>query len=236
MAKVTLGIGMSHTPRLVSEPEDWLHFDSFGDGMGGFLDVDGVWITGNELKAKYGNSYADQATMPIWKERYAMARKAIGRLAASVGEAKIDVMIVLGDDQNELLDKRNYPAVHVFTGDNFKMVDLKARATRRTSGAFPDEVRQRIAKGWFMDGPHTYPNHRPLANEIVKQMLALGITPSIAEEHQTDPTFGYGHGIGIVIQQLLEVQKGRDQQIPLIPILLNTYFPPNQPTPEICWQ
>ncbi|MFT5196121.1 MAG: aromatic ring-opening dioxygenase catalytic subunit (LigB family) [Cellvibrionaceae bacterium] len=75
-----------------------------------------------------------------------------------------------------------------------------------------------------------------LANEIVKQMLVGGMTPSIAAENPADPDYGFGHGFGIVIKQLLEAQKGRDRQIPLVPILLNTYFPPNQPTPAICWQ
>ena len=232
MAKIKLGIGMSHTPRLVSEPADWLHFGSFAGSMGGFLDMDGSWISGPDLIKKYSDQFADQAKLEVWQERYDLAQQSIARLAQAVKDADIDVMIVLGDDQHELFTRGNYPSVFVYSGTSFKMVDSKARAARRGHHGMPEIVRGKIAQGWYMDANHLYPNHKPLAQAIIREMLIAGITPAVADDNPADPSYGMGHAVGIVITKLLQQEK----TIPLVPILLNTYFPPNQPTPTICWQ
>jgi len=41
---------------------------------------------------------------------------------------------------------------------------------------------------------------------------------------------GEGHAFGFVHRRLL-----RDRIVPMLPVVLNTYFPPNQPTPRRCY-
>src|SRR5690606_22598533 len=46
-----------------------------------------------------------------------------------------------------------------------------------------------------------------------------------------DPTkAGFGHAFGFVIKRLF-----RQRSIPVVPVLLNTYFPPNVPTSARCY-
>ena len=47
-----------------------------------------------------------------------------------------------------------------------------------------------------------------------------------------DPTVrGFGHAFGFVIERLM-----KDLDVPLLPVLLNTYFPPNTPTAARCYE
>ena len=41
---------------------------------------------------------------------------------------------------------------------------------------------------------------------------------------------GVGHAFGFVYRRIM-----REKQIPTVPIMLNTYYPPNQPTPKRCY-
>jgi 3-O-methylgallate 3,4-dioxygenase len=41
----------------------------------------------------------------------------------------------------------------------------------------------------------------------------------------------FGHAWGFVHQRLMA-----DRVVPIVPVLLNTYFPPNQPTPARCYR
>ena len=236
MAQITLGIGMSHSPRLVSRPEDWIHFGSFARSMGGFLDIDGNYIPGNEVIAKYSGQYAEQATLAVWQAEYKKARAALAQLVDAVKFHRIDTLIVLGDDQHELLRLDNYPAILVHYGPEFKMVDSAAKAKRRGAGPLPDFLLDQIARGWHMDKDHLYPNRPDLAQNIIAELIADGMTPAVASENDPNPAFGMGHAIGIAISELLGYTPGQPATVPIVPILLNTYFPPNQPTPEICWR
>ena len=45
-----------------------------------------------------------------------------------------------------------------------------------------------------------------------------------------DPTQrGFGHAFGFVIERLM-----KDVDVPMLPVMLNTYFPPNMPTAARC--
>jgi 3-O-methylgallate 3,4-dioxygenase len=45
------------------------------------------------------------------------------------------------------------------------------------------------------------------------------------------PGHGEGHAHAFVRKRLME-----DQDLPVVPVFLNTYYPPNQPTPRRCWK
>ena len=229
MSQIKVGVGMSHTPRLVVPPEQWHHFPSFAQSMGGFVDVDGTIISGETLIAKYEGMFADQATLPSWQRSYAIAQESLKTLNSTIQREALDALIVIGDDQHELLDRTNYPSVLIFCGEMFKMADRYARAAKQ--GQHLSDVAKQMATGFFMDKNYLYPNEVSLAKQIVGAMLQVGMTPAIFDENSPDPVLGVGHAFGVIIKTLLQ-----DIRLPLIPIVVNNYFPPNQPTPEICWR
>ena len=230
MSQITVGIGMSHTPRLIISPEHWHHFPSFAKSMGGFVDVDGRIISGQELIAKYEGEFSDQATLAAWQKCYQITQAALKRLKQTIHREKLDALIVIGDDQHELLNRTNYPSLLVFCGAEFKMADRYARSSKQ-GNSLPSEVVDQMATGFFMDKNHLYPNEAPLAKQIVKEMINTGMTPAIFDENSSDPAYGVGHAFGVVVKTLLQ-----ETGIPIVPIVVNNYFPPNQPTPQICWK
>lgn len=222
---------MSHTPRLVIPPEDWHHFPSFAASMGGFVDVDGEVISGSELIKKYAGQFVEQTKLPAWRAAYQVVEESLVRLKTAVIREKIDAMIVIGDDQHELLTRSNYPSLFVFCGDQFKMADRYARAAKQGGSSLPDAVVDKMATGFFMDKNHLYPSHAPLAKQLVTSLIAAGMTPAVADENMADPALGVGHAFGVIVRTLLE-----DSRLPLVPVVVNNYFPPNQPTPQLCWR
>jgi aromatic ring-opening dioxygenase catalytic subunit (LigB family) len=42
---------------------------------------------------------------------------------------------------------------------------------------------------------------------------------------------GIGHAVSFIYRRIL-----KDKAIPLVPVLINTFFPPNQPTPKRCFE
>ena len=55
-------------------------------------------------------------------------------------------------------------------------------------------------------------------------MTGVGEIPS------TDDSAGLGHAYGAIVTQIMG-----EKPIPMVPIFVNTYFPPNQPTPSRCY-
>ena len=53
----------------------------------------------------------------------------------------------------------------------------------------------------------------------------------IASSNGLPPGHGEGHAHAFVRKRLME-----DQDLPVVPVFLNTYYPPNQPTPRRCYK
>jgi 3-O-methylgallate 3,4-dioxygenase len=74
-----------------------------------------------------------------------------------------------------------------------------------------------------------YPNAAGLA-----QHLLAGLTErefEITRCSQLRENVGIGHAFSFLYRRLWP-----DCQVPIVPVMLNTYFPPNQPTPKRCFQ
>jgi hypothetical protein len=108
------------------------------------------------------------------------------------------------------------PAVAVYRGEEIVNAprDLSRRAEWQRSSAW----------GYFpLDVPETYPCDPELATHIVGSLIDQGFDVS----HVARPPEGrhVGHAFTFVHRRLMN-----GHQIPSIPVMLNTYFPPNQPT------
>jgi len=53
----------------------------------------------------------------------------------------------------------------------------------------------------------------------------------VASSNGLPPGLGEGHAHAFVRKRLME-----DQDLPVVPVFLNTYYPPNQPTPRRCYK
>ena len=82
-----------------------------------------------------------------------------------------------------------------------------------------------------MDVHHEFASAPTFACEVVASLIEQGFDVAVlAEMPSTDESVGLGHAYGAIVTQIM-----REQPIPIVPIFVNTYFPPNQPTPSRCY-
>jgi hypothetical protein len=224
LAKIVLGLGTSHSPLLILGGDDWNL--RAGDDRGGRVPLhtlDGRYVSYEELKSARGEPFGRCATPENFRRQAEGAERALDRLAQSLAAAGPDVVIIVGDDQGELYERDNIPAVAIFHGETLTM-----RPFEHLSINLPWANRE-FWKGYAMDLPHRFPGAPALASDIIRNLVDTGVDVAVANKISDATQRGFGHAIGFPIQRLF-----RGRTYPVIPILLNTYFPPNTPTPKRC--
>src|SRR5688572_19252964 len=120
MADIVLGVGTSHSPLLNSPPEDYpkhAEIDAKGRKL---LDRNGQPKTFGELVAQADPSIKDQITSEVLSERAARCTANVERIARTIADAKLDALIIIGDDQNEQYSDDNMPAILIYAGETIE--------------------------------------------------------------------------------------------------------------------
>jgi hypothetical protein len=139
-------------------------------------------------------------------------------MADRLEAAAPDVVIIVGDDQAELFSFSNMPAISIFYGE--EILTHERHITPQT----PSWITP-VMKGYAMDAVHSFPGHPKLALELIHGLVESDVDIGAAAKVDDPLKAGFGHAYGFIIERLF---KGRS--IPVVPVLLNTYFPPNAPT------
>jgi 3-O-methylgallate 3,4-dioxygenase len=84
-----------------------------------------------------------------------------------------------------------------------------------------------VQRNLGMDG-ETYPCDAALGRHLIESLMDQGF--DVSSSASTPADTGFGHAFAWVAGRLL-----KDHPIPSVPVLLNTYFKPNQPTPSRCY-
>jgi Catalytic LigB subunit of aromatic ring-opening dioxygenase len=93
----------------------------------------------------------------------------------------------------------------------------------------PEWARRATARYYEADAAREYPVDDGLALHLIGELVDREFDPVASDA--LPPGKGEGHAFGFVRKRLME-----DQALPVVPVLINTYFPPNQPTPRRCWK
>jgi hypothetical protein len=218
MARLVGAAGCSHSPLLLAEPRLWMERAEQDRRNPQLYDDGGVHRTYDELEAIVAGALDAQLDRDVWERRYATCRSGIARLHEHLRELRPDAVVVVGDDQLELFDDSNQPAVALYWGDAWVTAELEIHGSE-----FFDVVKA----GYAMDKPRTFAGSGKLAHDLLVGLCANGIDAT-SVGRQPDGR-GFGHAFGFIGEELL------DADVPIVPLLLNTYYPPNQPTPERCW-
>ena len=220
MAQIVLGVGTSHTPMLNAPVGDWGKFIE-RDRIRPHLTRQGRPVSYEELEKLAPPQVRAEITPQAFAEKHQRALAEVERLAAVVRNARLDTLIVVGDDQKELYDDDNMPSVLIYRGDTIRNVPLKSHPG-------PDWARNASAKYFERDVPRDYPVDAKLAGHLIAQLMEdfdLSCASTLADG------YGEGHAFGFVHNRLLA-----GMTVPVLPVFLNTYFPPNQPTPARCYK
>jgi hypothetical protein len=229
LAELVAGIGMSHSPMVVvDDTELWLKYGAADRHSPYLRDTSGAALTFEELEQRNGEQYAEQAAPANLARQHEVTRAAVARVKADFAAARPDVVVVLGDDQMELHDLSNMPGISVYYGDEVRM----GTRSRFRNYKVVDLDRSIYARGVGMDAQHVWPGHAAfgehLIGSLIEQRFDVGAIDGVPE---SEDGAGLGHAFGIVGVQLMDEQK-----VPMVPLFVNNYWPPNQVPPARCWE
>ncbi len=222
MAKVILGIGTSHSPILTLGGEEW-HNRGRADLKNPRLTLaDGRSMSYAELVAERGEPYSKEAVVDNFIALAKRSQAHLDHLAEEIAKASPDVVVIVGDDQAELYTPGNMPAVGVFWGAQI--------ATHSMDDEIPAWMKT-VAEGYAMDGVHLFPGHPDLALDLINGLMDRKVDIAVCKDVPDPRTAGFGHAFGFPIKRLF---GGRS--IPVVPIMLNTYYPPNVLSSDRCFE
>jgi Catalytic LigB subunit of aromatic ring-opening dioxygenase len=222
MAELVLGIGSSHTPLLTLTGEQWQH-RAAADYANKELNLsDGRLLPYEAVLAELGPRAKDVISLEILNAKERACSRALDRLADELERAKPDVVVIVGDDQRELFGPANQPAIAIYHGAEITM-----------SGKYGDEegpgwVRD-MGKGYLMDAAHVVPGAPAFAMQLIQGLMDESFDVATCDRVEEPEKAAFGHAYGFIVKRLF---KGRT--IPVVPVLLNTYYPPNVPTAARC--
>lgn len=218
MAKIVLSMAASHTPMLTLEGRRWSE-RAADDLKNKTLNLsDGRYVSYEELARENGAPYASVATEAKFLEIEAATQKALDYMAVELEKAAPDVVVIVGDDQAELFSLSNMPAVSIYYGQEI-LTHKRHIGPQTPSWVAP------VMKGYAMDDVHSFPGHPDFALELIHGLVESDVDVGAAAKVDDPLKAGFGHAYGFIIDRLF---KGRS--IPVVPVLLNTYYPPNAPT------
>jgi 3-O-methylgallate 3,4-dioxygenase len=222
MAEIVLGIGSSHGPMLTTPPDQWeLRADDDRKNPAHHY-KNRVWTYDELERERAGENFADQLRPEVKQERYDRCQAAIATLARVFEETAPDAVVVVGNDQNEMFWDSPVPTFTVYWGETIPNRLPTAEAAAR----FPPGIRVAMRAN-APDEPVEYPGAPDLGLHILKSIQGEGF--DIASMQKLPPHRGgwvsIPHAFGFIFHRIMG-----DKVPPAVPVVENTFYPPNQPT------
>lgn len=218
MAEIVLGVGSSHSPQLNIPPEHWSVLQE-KDRTDRRFDY-------ATLAARAGPALEAELDPAVWRAKYERCHQAMGRIREAVGRIRPDLLVVVGDDQHEQFLDDNMPMFSVYWGEEI----LVKKAPLRDQSVYGSLEWHRLEQAAFDDEPHTYPGAPAFALHLVEHFRQRGV--DVAACRTLREEIGAGHAFTHLYRRLLP----EGYVAPVVPVMLNAFYPPNPPTPRRCWE
>lgn len=223
MARLVAAFGSSHSIMLASQREDWQHgFKQIDPRNTYYYDRQGNKTDYASLLAQASADTEAMVTPERMGERYDQAQRAMDELRDRIHAARLDVLVLVGDDQTELFRTTNNPAFAIYYGATIR----NARAQLNDGDTWVQRARM-----WRQEpeADRDYPVRADMAEWLIRQLCDRDF--DIAAMDGLEPGQFEGHAFSFIHRRYLQ---GID--LPVIPVIINTFDPPNQPTPRRCVQ
>jgi Catalytic LigB subunit of aromatic ring-opening dioxygenase len=223
MARLVAAFGSSHSIMLTATGEDWISHFRESDRTMPLFDKTGAATSYEKLLAE---APADSESL-VTREKMIVAHErtlaSIAELKRQMGDVQMDALIVIGDDQHELFQDSMMPALALYYGASIR-----------------NEARSEIPPdaGWYRraqmarrepSGDVRYPVHSGLARHLVAGLTEHGF--EVCAVRELAPGESEGHAFSYIHRTYLS-----ERRLPVVPVMLNTYYPPNAMTPARCVQ
>jgi 3-O-methylgallate 3,4-dioxygenase len=227
MAQIVLGIGSSHGPQLGMTPDMWVR-RATADRANPALWYRGKTYTFPELVEARGGpaTFADELSEEKARTRFDACQRAIGHLSETLERVSPDVVVILGDDQHEAFEDDNMPAINIYWGDTIDDAPAESedwgQAYMYTTAPRGNPPSTRVS----------HPTHAGLGKHLIESLIGSGFDIAHSRYLPADRHHGtIGHAFYYVYRRLMN-----NEVVPNVPVLLNTYYPPNQVPVKRCYQ
>jgi 3-O-methylgallate 3,4-dioxygenase len=240
MAQIVAGFGSSHSPLMSLNGRLWaVHSNNDLTNRELVKPPYGKHVTYAELLASADPAIANVANVETYEHRVENIQNGLNALNHTFGQVDPDVVVMFGDDQNELFYFDNYPSIHVYWGDTIKMVprrvpDTASEAAKVSSAAYGTEE-------------HDYPVASDLGLHIIEYLSDHDF--DIAHSRYMRPNYGGIIGPSTWYLDFPRETKPRPQGLghafafpivrwfsgktpAIVPITINTCYPPNWISPR----
>jgi 3-O-methylgallate 3,4-dioxygenase len=223
MAQMVLGVGSSHSPMVSLGGDDWLVWGEGDHRHPGIHRRDGQHLTYDQRLAEVGEGTAALATVERCRAGATRVEAAVVELRGAIDRADLDALIIVGDDQDEHLLSDNRPPFYVYYGETIVNEGLG------DVDSLPP-VRRAFLPGYREpDGARSYPVAVDLARRVIEVATDRGIDVATGDRLPV-PDRGMGHAFGFPMRRLVEAGS----ELPIVPVMVNTYYPPSQPRAGRC--
>ncbi len=228
MAQITLGIYTAHGPQLNTTPEQWsLRLPADKKRI--------HWYKGKQysfddlITLRQSENLAEESSMESRQRRYDACQEAVERLAGIWSEAAPDVCVIFGNDQRECFHEDITPMFTVYGGETLFHAPLREdQKPKLAPGILESEWAYRPEE------PVEYPGLPELAGIVMEEGHRSRFDLGWSLEWPEKPGawhLGTPHAFSWIIRRVM-----KDDVVPTLPLVANTFFPPNQPTASRCFE
>jgi catalytic LigB subunit of aromatic ring-opening dioxygenase len=227
MAQLAAAFASSHSVMLAAELQDWLRGFRQSDLRMKYYDRAGTPRSYAEVLAQAPANIEELLADDAITARYHEVQQAMKRMRSEIAAAKLDALVIVGDDQHELFQDEHMPSIGIYYGESIRNA-ARANARRFT---WPEEWYNRAQMRRYEDDADAdYPCHRALALALIEGLIEREF--DIAAVAGLGGAQSEGHAYSFVHRWYLKGDGAR--MLPVVPVFLNTYNPPNPPLPRRC--
>ncbi len=161
------------------------------------------------------DNLADQLQLECFREKHARVQGAVKQLGTLMRSTPLDAIIIFGDDQHEQFNDENMPSIAIYHGET---VEVHPRSPRPGTNFPTLHLEQTQTE---------YPNAKGLADHLLDSLTEQEF--DVTRSNHLRAERGIGHAFSFLYQRLWP-----ECNVPIVPVMVNTYYPPNQPTPKRC--
>ncbi len=160
--------------------------------------------------------------------RHARCQAAIRELAETFERAQIDVAVIIGNDQMEVFSADHVPGLAVFWGPYMEGHPRTPEFLAKLDPAIARAELDRTPAKYTQ-----YPCQPSLGEHIIARTVSEGFDVSQMKKLAAGEigVNSAPHAYGFVYRRVM-----RDKVPPHVPVFVNTFYPPNQPTAARCFQ
>ena len=224
MANIVIGVASSHTPQLSSGVDMWLDHAERDRRNPMLLGKDARYHSYDELLAQADPAIEQELAPAVWDGKYQRCQQAIEALTARLDKAQPDIAVVIGDDQREMFKDDGTPAFACFTGTELVDMPPSGEALER----MPKGIR---AASWAAHGdrPAGHQIASDLSAHIAEQLARDDFDLTVFTKQPAGRTLGHAFTFP-------RYRLGLPPGTPIVPVFVNTYYPPNVPSAARCYE